>query len=311
MYNLTMQNHNFLFVILFLSSFSLAKEPIQPIPQHIEVNEKKVRLGKELFFDTQLSRDNTVSCATCHMLHDGGDDNLPRSFGIKGQEGPINAPTVYNAVFNFRQFWDGRAADLQDQAAGPIENPKEMGHTFKDLVPELKKTPYKLQFEAIYKNGITKENITDAIAEYEKTLITPNAPFDLYLKGNKNALTKEQKEGYELFKSKGCITCHHGINIGGNLYNKFGIFEDANTTAFGRYNVTHKERDKFYFKVPTLRNIARTAPYFHDGRTYDLHIAVYSMAKYQLGRKITPQEVDKIVAFLKSLNGELPKDIEH
>ena len=304
-------NIKIILFFLFFYSILFANEPIEPIPEHMQVDEKKAALGKELFFDTLLSRDKTVSCATCHILSDGGDDNLRHSFGIQGQEGPINAPTVYNAVFNFRQFWDGRASNLQDQAGGPIENPKEMGFTFKELLPRLNKSHYKAEFDTIYKDGITKANITDAIAEYEKTLITPNSPFDLYLKGDKNALTQEQKEGYELFKSKGCITCHHGVNIGGNLYNKFGIFEDANTSSLGRFNITHRERDKYYFKVPSLRNIARTAPYFHDGRTYDLHVAVYSMAKYQLGRKITPTEVDKIVAFLKSLNGELPKEIEN
>jgi len=296
--------------LIFFTTLLFSNEPIKPIPLYVKVDKKKAELGKELFFDTMLSRDRTVSCASCHILQDGGDDNLRFSFGIKGQEGPINAPTVYNAVFNFRQFWDGRAVDLQDQAGGPIENPKEMGYTFKELIPRLENSPYKAQFDAIYTDGITKANITDAIAEYEKTLITPNSPFDRYLRGDKNALTKEQKEGYELFKAKGCISCHHGVNIGGNLYNKFGIFEDSNTTNYGRYNVTHKERDKYYFKVPSLRNVARTAPYFHDGRTYSLQEAVYTMAKYQLGRKITPQEVDKIVAFLKSLNGELPKDTE-
>ena len=304
-----------LFLILFYCTFFHytllnADEPIEPIPQKIHVNPKKVELGKMLFFDTTLSADDTVSCASCHILQEGGDDNLPVSFGIKGQKGPINAPTVYNAVFNFRQFWDGRAADLKEQAMGPIENPKEMGFNFKELVAKLKKTPYRAQFDRIYEDGITKENIADAIAEYEKTLITPNAPFDRYLKGDKNAITQEQKEGYELFKSKGCVTCHHGVNVGGNLYNKFGIFQDSNSSSLGRYNVTHKERDKYYFKVPSLRNIAKTAPYFHDGRTYDLRVAVFTMAQYQLGRKITPQEVDKIVAFLKSLNGELPKSIE-
>ena len=296
--------------LLLLQSALFAEEPIKPIPEELEVDAKKAALGKQLFFDTLLSKDNTISCASCHLLQAGGDDNQAVSFGIKGQKGPINAPTVYNAVFNFRQFWDGRAADLKEQAMGPVENPVEMGHNFKSLIPILNKTPYKAKFDAIYKDGITKENIADAIAEYEKTLITPNAPFDLYLKGDKNALTKEQKEGYELFKSKGCITCHHGVNIGGNMYNKFGIFTEANTSDLGRYNVTHRERDKYYFKVPSLRNIERTAPYFHDGRTDDLHMAVLTMAQYQLGRKITPDEVDKIVAFLKSLNGELPKDIE-
>jgi cytochrome c peroxidase len=296
-------------ILLCTLTLLIAKEPITPIPEHLDLNMKKVKLGKKLFFDTSLSRDNTINCATCHILEDGGDDNLPTSFGIHGQKGPINSPTVYNAVFNFRQFWNGRAANLQEQAAGPIESPKEMGFNFKELITRLNKTPYKKEFYAIYKDGITKANITDALAEYEKSLITPNSPFDRYLKGDKDAITQEQKEGYTLFKSKGCITCHHGVNIGGNLYNKFGIFQDSNTTNFGRYSITHKERDKYYFKVPSLRNIAKTAPYFHDGRTYDLKTAVYIMSKYQLGRKITPQEVDKIVAFLHSLNGEIPKGI--
>jgi len=299
-----------LFLVALFSMVSLADEPIKPIPEHINVNTQKAALGRKLFFDTQLSADNTINCASCHILSEGGDDNLPSSFGIYGQKGPINAPTVYNALFNFRQFWDGRAATLKEQASGPIENPKEMGSSFKTLIPRLKKTPYNEEFHKIYKDGITKANIADAIAEYEKTLITPNAPFDRYLRGDKHAITKEQKEGYELFKAKGCISCHHGVNVGGNLYNKFGIFQESKSKNFGRYNVTHKERDKYYFKVPSLRNIARTAPYFHDGRTYDLKQAVYIMAKYQLGRKITEEEVNKIVAFLKSLNGELPKNIE-
>ncbi len=299
-----------LLLFVFQHTVLMAAEPIQPIPQEMEVNEKKAALGKELFFDTLLSKDNTVNCASCHLLQDGGDDNLPVSFGIKGQKGSVNAPTVYNAVFNFRQFWDGRAANLKEQAMGPVENPVEMGNSFKNLIATLKKTPYKAKFDAIYKDGITKNNIADAIAEYEKTLITPDSPFDEYLRGNKNALTQEQKEGYELFKTKGCISCHQGINIGGNMYNKFGVFTDTNSSNLGRYNVTHKERDKHYFKVPSLRNVARTAPYFHDGRTYSLEDAVFSMALYQLGRKITPQEVEKIVAFLHSLNGKLPKNIE-
>jgi cytochrome c peroxidase len=300
-----------LFYVTFIISASLfAQEPITPIPLHLHTDTKKVALGKQLFFDSQLSQDGTINCANCHILADGGDDNLPTSFGIRGQKGPINSPTVYNAVFNFRQFWDGRASDLQDQASGPIENPKEMGFNFSDLIKRLNTTPYKAKFHAIYKEGITKKTITNAIAEYEKTLITPNAPFDKYLRGDTQAITQKQKDGYELFKVKGCITCHHGVNVGGNLYNKFGIYQDANTSNFGRYNVTHKQRDKYYFKVPSLRNITKTAPYFHDARTSDLQTAIYIMAQYQLGRKITPQEIDKIVAFLQSLTGEVPKNIE-
>jgi len=298
-----------LFLLTILTILTFATEPITPIPLSVEVDAKKAALGHQLFFDPILSRDDTISCASCHNLQAGGDDNLKYSFGIDGKEGNINAPTVFNAVFNFWQFWDGRAKTLKEQAAGPVENPVEMGFSFKELIQKLQKSKYNKLFYEAYTDGITKENITDAIAEYEKTLITPNAPFDKYLRGDKNALTQEQKEGYELFKTKGCISCHHGINLGGNLYNKFGVVEDANSTQLGRYNVTKKERDKYYFKVPTLRNIEHTAPYFHDGRTYDLRKAVLLMAQYQLGREITDKEVDKIVAFLHSLNGELPKNI--
>jgi cytochrome c peroxidase len=298
--------------IFIICTFTLliASEPITPLPQSVKVDQKKAELGKKLFFDPILSHDGSVSCATCHNLQEGGDDGLKFSFGIKGQQGAVNAPTVYNAVFNFRQFWDGRAKNLQDQAAGPIENPVEMGSSFNEVIPKLKKSKYKQLFDALYDDGITKQTITDAIAEYEKTLISPNSRFDKYLKGNKSALTQNEKEGYALFKSKGCVSCHHGQNIGGNLYNKFGIFNESNSEWLGRYNITHKERDKYFFKVPSLRNIARTAPYFHDGRTYSLNEAVKIMAQYQLGRHITEDEITKITTFLKSLNGELPQNIE-
>ena len=199
---------------------------------------------------------------------------------------------------------------LQEQAAGPIENPVEMGFSFEELIPKLKKSKYNRLFLQIYKDGVTKENITNAIAEFEKTLTTPNAPFDRYLRGDKSAISQDAKEGYELFKTKGCISCHHGVNLGGNLYNKFGVFEDTGSEHLGRYNVTRKERDRYYFKVPTLRNIEKTAPYFHDGRTYNLKEAVLLMAQYQLGRDISDEEVEKILAFLHTLNGELPKKIE-
>ena len=296
--------------LLLSQTLVFSLELITPIPTHVDVDGVKVQLGKKLYFDTMLSKDDTINCATCHDLHNGGDDGLKVSFGIKGQTGTRNAPTVYNAVFNFRQFWDGRAKTLQDQAAAPIENPVEMGEHFPDLIKKLNATAYKKEFAKIYKDGITKENITDAIAEYEKTLITPNAPFDLYLKGDANAISQEAKEGYELFETKGCIACHQGTNIGGNLYNKFGVFDDANLSDLGRYEVTKRERDKGYFKVPSLRNIAKTAPYFHDARTSDLSEAVRLMADYQLGRKLSDEEIAKIVAFLKTLSGKLPKGID-
>ncbi len=282
-------------------------EPITPIPLIIQTDKAKVELGKKLFFDTILSADDTISCASCHDLQNGGDDGLKFSFGIDAKEGDINSPTVYNAVYNFRQFWNGSAKNLAHQTFGPIENPVEMGNTFKELIITLEKTPYKQKFENIYSDGITKENIGDAIAEYEKTLITPNAPFDKYLRGDKDAITQIQKEGYELFKAKGCIACHHGINVGGNLYNKFGVMAEVKSKRLGRYEVTKKESDKYYFKVPSLRNIEQTAPYLHDGRYDKLEDVVKFMARYQLGRTISQEEVEKIVSFLSSLSGEIPE----
>ncbi len=293
-------------IILFTLFGILNAEPITPLkPLHVE--QKKVQLGKALFFDTMLSADNTISCASCHDLQNGGDDGLRFSFGIKGQEGDINSPTVYNAAYNFRQFWNGSAKDLAHQAMGPVENPVEMGNNFKDLVVSLNKTAYKKQFSTIYDDGITKENIADAIAEFEKTLITLNSPFDKYLNGDEMAITQDEKDGYELFKEKGCIACHHGINVGGNLYNKFGIMQDVNSKRLGRFEVTKNEADKYYFKVPSLRNIENTAPYLHDGRYDNLEETVKFMARYQLGRILTQEEIKKIVLFLKSLSGKIPQ----
>ncbi len=293
---------------VFILTTYLFCEPIKPIPSEMKVNLKKAALGKKLFFDPILSKDGTISCASCHDLQNGGDDGLKFSFGINGQEGDINSPTVYNAVFNFRQFWDGRAKDLKEQARGPIENPVEMGHTLTAAVEVLNQNKiYFEDFNEVYADGITKDNIVDAIAEFEKVLITPNSPFDRYLKGDKEAIGQKAKEGYSLFKSKGCILCHHGINIGGNFYNKFGIYEDADSKHLGRYSITKREEDKHVFKVPSLRNIALTAPYMHDGRVSTLNKAVELMTKYQLGRYMDPGDTEAIVVFLKSLTGELPE----
>ena len=292
---------------LLLSITLLSSSPIKPIPSVQDLHEDKVLLGKKLFFDTRLSKDNTISCASCHDLQNGGDDGLKFSFGIRGQEGNINTPTVYNAVFNFRQFWDGRAKDLKAQASEPIENPIEMGHNFSDLVSVLKEDHfYDAAFSKIYKGGISKESIADAIAEFEKALITPDAPFDRFLKGEKNAISKKAKRGYRLFESKGCILCHNGVNVGGNFYNKFGIYKDANSTHLGRYNITKHEEDKYVFKVPSLRNVALTAPYMHDGRAKTLTDAVEIMTEHQLGRYMSEEEIEEIVAFLKSLTGNIP-----
>lgn len=295
-----------LFFIIFNTSI-LANEPIKPIPLKVDYNLEKAKLGKKLFFDSRLSKDNTISCASCHNLHDGGDDNLPFSFGINGQTGHINSPTVLNSYFNFRQFWNGRAKTLKDQVFFPIENPQEMGHNLNDLLIILKNNSYyKKQFKLLYSNeGITKNSISDAIAEFEKTLITPNAPFDKYLKGNINALTKQQIKGYKLFKTKGCVSCHNGINIGGNLYSRIGIVNKVSFKDKGLYEITKNKEDMYLFKVPSLRNIELTAPYFHDGSIDNLYDTVQKIALVQLGTKLSDQETQDIVSFLKSLTGEL------
>jgi len=294
--------------VLSLSIFLFANEPIIPIPLKIDINIKKADLGKELFFDTSLSRTNTISCSSCHLLDKGGVDNRKLSIGVDGIIGNINTPTVFNSRYNFVQFWNGKAKDLKEQIYGPITNPLEMDMNLEELIEKLKKTSYLKKFNNIYKDGITKDNLADAIAEYEKSLITPNAPFDKYLRGDENAISKEAKNGYRIFKEQGCIACHHGINIGGNLYARFGVLrktEDLKSNLKGRFEVTNDKRDEYFFKVPSLRNIELTYPYLHDGRIDNLEDAVKLMSNYQLGRTLTQEEIDDIVEFLKSLTGQL------
>ncbi len=282
-----------------------------PLPQNPQYDKEKANLGKLLYLDTRLSGDGTVACVSCHELATGsGVDGLSTSTGIRGQKGPVNAPTVYNSRYNFVQFWDGRAKDLQDQAGGPVENPLEMGAKFPEVIKRLKKDDnYVALFKALYHDDISKEHITDAIAEFEKALVTPNSKFDKFLRGDTAALNEQEKEGFKLFQNKGCVACHNGMNMGGNLYQKAGVFEKfPQTDNFtGRYAVTKDEKDKYFVKVPTLRNIARTAPYFHHGKTPDLKTAVMQMAYYQLGITITIEEANALVAFLTTLNGEVPE----
>ena len=246
---------------------------VQPIPDSIATNEAKVALGHDLYFDGRLSGDGSIQCHTCHQLDKGGVDRLDTSTGIDGKKGPINAPTVFNAAFNFVQFWDGRAADLADQAKGPPTNPVEMGsHSWDDIVARFEMDEeFKKEFLKEYPQ-VTKETLTHAIGEYEKTLITPNSDFDRYLKGDKTALTEQQVRGYELFKQHKCDTCHTGVAMGGQSYEYMGLygdyFKDRGTPLTdadeGRFAQTKDPFDMHRFKVPTLRNIALTAPYFHD-----------------------------------------------
>lgn len=300
-----------------------ATTPAEPAPEPLraleppEVNMDKVFLGRRLYHDPILSGDGTVSCATCHSLDHGGAEPRRTSNGIRGQVGPINSPTVLNAHFNFVQFWDGRAADLQEQAGGPVENPLEMGTTFPEAIARVQTdTWYAERFASIYggENPITKENITDAIAEYERYLVTPS-PFDAYLAGNQDAISEQARRGHATFKEVGCASCHMGVNVGGTMYQKMGLianyFEqrggELTDADMGRFNVTRSEADRHFFKVPTLRNITRTAPYFHDGSVEDLGQAVRIMGRVQLGRELTDAQVTDILAFFEALNGELPE----
>jgi len=300
------------FLLCFTLLFSLlnAKEPIAPL-KPIPFDETKAKLGKELFHDPILSADNTVACSSCHILSSGGDNGIAFSFGIKGQMGDMNTPTVFNSALNFKQFWNGRAKDLQEQAHQVIENPKEMGDNIYDIVKRLRKDKnYAAKFKAIYNKEVNKESLIEVIVEFEKSLITLDAPFDLYLKGDNNAISDEAKRGYQLFKSKGCILCHSGRNVGGNLFNRFGIHtEHIESKSLGRYEITQKEEDKYVFKVPSLRNVELTAPYMHDGRAKSLYDAVKLMSQYQLGRSISEKDMEALVAFLKSLTGKLPQTL--
>ncbi len=301
-----------------LAAAEFTNEPIRPIPDSIAYNPEKAALGELLYHDTRLSADGTVSCATCHGLNTGGVDNKRYSEGIKGQLGGVNAPTVYNAAFNFVQFWDGRAATLAEQAGGPPLNPVEMGcSSFDEIVARLAKdNAFVTRFKAVYPQGLSQATITDAIAEFEKTLITPNSAFDRYLKGDKNAMTAEQIEGYALFKDYNCATCHAGVNMGGLTYELMGqranYFEDRELTQKsgltdgdnGRWAQTKVERDRYRFKTPTLRNVALTYPYYHDGSVTTLGEAITKMAKFQVGREISPEDCKKVESFLHALTGQ-------
>lgn len=291
-----------------------AGEPVRPIALTASVDERKAKLGFLLYHDARLSADNTISCASCHDLTMAGVDNKQYSEGVQGQKGGVNAPTTFNAVYNFVQFWDGRAATLADQAAGPPLNPVEMAsQSFDDIIAKLSADKaLTKEFLEAYPDGWSQANITDAIEEFERTLITPNAPFDKYLRGDDGAISAEAKRGYELFKEYNCATCHVGPNLGGESYELMGLrnhyFEERALALTeednGRYKQTQQERDRHRFKVPGLRNVALTWPYYHDGTRATLEEAVRDMGTYQSGVNLTDGEVNDIVAFLNTLTGE-------
>jgi cytochrome c peroxidase len=291
-----------------------AAEPVRPIDRELVTDPAKVALGKALYHDTRLSLDNTVSCATCHEIENAGVDNHQYSHGVDDQLGGVNAPTVYNAVYNFVQFWDGRAKTLADQAAGPPLNPVEMASpSFDFIIAKLEADkPFAKEFAAVYPEGITEANITDAIEQYERTLITPDSRFDKWLRGDDAAISQEELEGYELFKKYDCATCHVGQNLGGLSYELMGLRKDyfadrgleLTNEDNGRFKETLNERDRHRFKVPGLRNVEHTWPYYHDGTRETLEEAVRDMGTYQSGVTLKESEVNSMVAFLKTLTGE-------
>jgi len=286
-------------------------EPLRPLPAPPQLNEEKVALGRLLFHDKRLSRDNSLGCVGCHDLARGGVDGLPRSIGVGGAVGGINAPSVLSAAYNFRQFWDGRAGTLEEQAGGPVTNPIEMASTWPEVLAKLGADPYlRKTFERLYAEGLSPASVVSAIADFERSLPRPSR-FDRWLAGDDSAISGEELAGYRVFKRHGCVACHQGVNVGGNLYQRFGIMEnyfagkkDDNPADLGRFNVTKREEDRHLFKVPSLRNVALTAPYFHDASAATLEEAVTVMGRYQLGLDLPRQDVTLIVAFLHSLSSE-------
>ena len=272
----------------------------------------KVELGRALFHDPILSKDGTIACASCHDLAEGGDDGRKVSIGIEDRPGQVNSPTVFNAGMNFKQFWDGRASTLEHQIDGPIQSSFEMGSLWPDVVAKLyRHDDYPKLFENIYPDRINRRNIKNAIAEFVRSLTTPNSRFDRWLRGDEEALDAQERRGYALFKDYGCVSCHQGANVGGNMFQVFGVLNDyfkkrgdITDADLGRYVITGNDEDRHSFKVPSLRMAALTAPYLHDGTAATLRDAVDAMFEFQLGREAPDEDKEAIVAFIKTLVGE-------
>ena len=290
-----------------------AEEPIVPIPQKPDYDRAKAEIGKLLFHDTILSKDRSLACVSCHDLENGGADTRRVSRGVGDQEGNVQSPTVLNARYNFKQFWNGRADNLMEQAAGPMHNPVELGMTKYDVEKRLNaSTLYLEMFKKVYDSDrIEYPMVLETIVEFEKALTTPNSRFDRYLRGEIE-LEPEELKGYQTFKELGCITCHNGVNIGGNSFQRMGIIIPYRYDPRypDLYSSNKDERYKNVFKVPTLRNIAMTAPYFHDASAKSLVEAIKTMSFHNLGFKINDEQVRELIAFLNSLTGDRPKILE-
>jgi len=289
-----------------------------PLPDVItgadrELTEERIALGRMLYYDTRLSRNHDLSCNSCHDLKNFGVDGKKFSEGHKGQLGGRNSPTVYNAAGRHVQFWDGRAADVEEQATGPILNPVEMAMPDETrVVATLESIPaYVEMFKKAFpgeEKPITLKNVGIAIGAFERKLVTPSK-WDRFLKGEKDALTAEEKKGFKTFVDAGCVTCHMGAYVGGTMYQKLGLIKPwPNQADQGRYDVTKNEADKMMFSVPSLRNVTKTAPYFHDASAETIEQAVAMMAEYQLGKTLAPEQVKSIVTWLETLTGTIPAE---
>lgn len=292
-----------------------ARKLFQPLPAEASapgMTEARIDLGRALFFDTRLSADGDLACNSCHDLQKYGVDGKPTATGHKGQKGNRNAPTVYHAALHSKQFWDGRAKDVEEQAKGPVLNPIEMaGGDPAAVESRLKAVPeYQKMFAEAFpgqEQPITFDNMAIAIGAFERRLMTPS-PFDRYLQGDAAALTPEQEKGLQTFVDVGCASCHSGVAMGGVTFQKLGLKKPFETTDEGRFAVTKRDADRFVFKVPSLRNIEMTGPYFHDGKVATLDQAVRLMADHQLGKTLTDEQVKEILAFLGALTGEIPQE---
>lgn len=296
--------------LLFLATTLFALEPIAPLPTTLnDINLEKAKLGRILFLDPTLSSDQEISCHSCHSFDTGGADPRAVSLGVQDRKGDIQSPTVYNSRYNFKQFWNGRASNLSEQANGPLTAHVEMNMSPVKIEARLNQnSTYKALFKKVYKvDRITMRNVVDAIVEFENALVTPNSRFDRYLRGELK-LSEPEEQGYAKFKSLGCVTCHNGVNVGSNSFQKMGLFREYphKPQYQDRYAVTKKEYHKNVYKVPTLRNISLTAPYFHDASAKNLEEAIDTMARYNLGITISKEDITLLVSFLKSLEGERP-----
>ncbi len=309
----------YMFIGLLVSVFSLnvsASNAILPVTPPNKKTAERIELGDLLFHDTRLSADNTISCASCHDLSHNGADRRPFSVGVGGALGRIRSPSVYNSVLDFAQFWDGRAEDLQSQVDGPIHDEVEMATDWDAILEKLTADEELVKrFQNTYREGITADTIRDALAAFQTTLVLIDSPFDRWLNGDTTAITPKQLSGYQLFRSYGCISCHQGTNVGGNMYARMGSLEnyfdlkgnDISSADLGRYNVTGNPAHRFVFKVPSLRTAALNDFFFHDASASSLEDAIVTMARFQLGRELPPEHIDKIAVFIESLVGSHPR----